>query len=378
MDLKIDNNISDIIEELNNDYQIIKKNMYWNYDKKYYINGLVVDENDMLMELSKKIIKGIDRTKLDLKLNSAVSYEIPNIDYDKMKNIVLSFFLTIDPNYSDKLAYIFSNVHVIDGKGRSYASIDGINFYNNNDLASLITLTHEVSHCLANLDENNIINDKNKVTAFAEIESELTEEIFLKSLLESNFLVVDKNSDELKPRPLNQNDINCIKYNKYKGSVIETSYRAIEELNFKRIINQANIDENLIQKICTMYNVPLNDENEKYICKRIEKFLKPYNPTQNQKYDENGYYDPKNGEHLSNESRFIYAYCFVEKFNNSNLNEEEKINFYRSYINDVKNMSFEDVLTKFNVDLSNPLSITDDFIKEFNNIVNNNEDAKKL
>ena len=41
-------------------------------------------------------------------------------------------------------------------------------------------------------------------------------------------------------------------------------------------------------------------------------------------------------------------------------------------------MSFEDVLTKFNVDLSNPLSITDDFIKEFNNIVNNNEDAKKL
>ena len=75
--------------------------------------------------------------------------------------------------------------------------------------------------------------------------------------------------------------------------------------------------------------------------------------------------------HLSNEARFIYANCLVAKFNSINLDEKQKLDFYNAYINNAKNMTFQEVLKLFNVDLSNPYNFTEEFINEFNDLTNN-------
>ena len=54
-----------------------------------------------------------------------------------------------------------------------------------------------------------------------------------------------------------------------------------------------------------------------------------------------------------------------------NLDEKQKLDFYKAYINNAKNMTFQEVLKLFNVDLSNPYNFTEEFINEFNGLTNN-------
>ena len=82
----------------------------------------------------------------------------------------------------------------------------------------------------------------------------------------------------------------------------------------------------------------------------------------------------KNGQQLSNESRFIYAECLVEKFNNMNLDKNQKVEFYKNYLNSAKDMSLQNVLQLFNVDLINISSFSEDFIRKFNFL---SDDVKK-
>lgn len=96
-------------------------------------------------------------------------------------------------------------------------------------------------------------------------------------------------------------------------------------------------------------------------------FLNQYYPEAEKLHEITDGYDKKDGKHLSNECKFLYAFCFIEKFNNMNLSQEEKNQFYKDYINNAKHLSFEEVLQNFSVDLSNPLSVADDFINTFNN-----------
>lgn len=375
--------LDESIQKLNYKYQFIKNNKFWDYNQDYVIslNGMdyQVKENDILLNIAQNVSSRANSNFV--KRNNMSDYEIANIDVEQMKNIVISFYMNIDPNLKDKLATIFSKIDFIkydenipDNKQRSFANENGIRLYYKEDLQSLVTLAHEVSHGISNLDDNCILNDKNKVKAFSEIESELTEKLFLDYLKNNGLQVRDKKTNEI--RQLNDKDIDNINYNKY-SSVLFHSYRAIEELKFKRFMKEnkiSDIDMKIIEKLSKSTGI-----DEKDLVTKIETFINEYYPSDNTVHNYVGIqgYDLKDGKHLSNESRFIYAYCFVAKFNAMNLEYKEKIEFYKNYLKNAKTMSFQEVLNLFDVDLSDSYKFSEEFINEYNYLANNENSIYK-
>ncbi len=370
-------NLEEKISKLNYKYQFVKNNMYWGYNHIYnlIINGqhFQLSENNILLNISNDISKNINDSFTNKKDMS--DYLIPNIDIKQMKKIVIDFYMQVNPNLSNKIAFILSKTNFIkydenipSNQQRSVTTSQGIKLYYKNDLKSLVTLAHELSHGISNLNDKLELKDGKDVESLSEVESVLTEELFLEYLKNTNLQIIEKNSGEV--RTLDEGIINDIKYNKYKD-VIHTSYRAIDELEFKKLLvskNISNIDEKIIEKLSISMNIPMED-----IILKIDMFIDKYYPGDNQVHNYVGVknYDLRNGLHLSNEARFIYANCLVAKFNSMNLDEKQKLDFYKAYINNAKNMTFQEVLKLFNVDLSNPYNFTEEFINEFNDLTNN-------
>lgn len=370
-------NLEEKISKLNYKYQFVKNNKYWNYNHIYnlIINGqhFQLSENNILLNISNDISKNINDSFTNKK--DMCDYLIPNIDIEQMKKIVIDFYMQVNPNLSNKIAFILSKTNFIkydenipSNQQRSVTTSQGIKLYYKNDLKSLVTLAHELSHGISNLNDKLELKDGKDVESLSEVESALTEELFLEYLKNMNLQITEKNSGEV--RTLDEGIINDIKYNKYKD-VIHTSYRAIDELEFKKLLvskNISNIDEKIIEKLSISMNIPMED-----IILKIDMFIDKYYPGDNQVHNYVGVknYDLRNGLHLSNEARFIYANCLVAKFNSMNLDEKQKLDFYKAYINNAKNMTFQEVLKLFNVDLSNPYSFTEEFINEFNGLTNN-------
>ena len=96
------------ISELNYKYQFVKNNKYWNYDQVYdlTINDKVyqISENDVLLNISHNIAKNINGSFNNKK--SMSDYEIPNIDIEQMKKIVIGFYMQVNPELSNKIAFI--------------------------------------------------------------------------------------------------------------------------------------------------------------------------------------------------------------------------------------------------------------------------------
>lgn len=370
-------NLEEKISKLNYKYQFVKNNKYWNYNHIYnlIINGqsFQLSENNILLNISNDISKNINDSFTNKK--DMCDYLIPNIDIEQMKKIVIDFYMQVNPNLSNKIAFILSKTNFIkyhenipSNQQRSVTTSQGIKLYYKNDLKSLVTLAHELSHGISNLNDKLELKDGKDVESLSEVESALTEELFLEYLKNMNLQITEKNSGEV--RTLDEGIINDIKYNKYKD-VIHLSYRAIDELEFKKLLvskNISNIDEKIIEKLSISMNIPMED-----IILRIDMFIDKYYPGDNQVHNYVGVknYDLRNGLHLSNEARFIYANCLVAKFNSMNLDEKQKLDFYNAYINNAKNMTFQEVLKLFNVDLSNPYNFTEEFINEFNGLTNN-------
>ena len=370
-------NLEEKISKLNYKYQFVKNNRYWNYNHIYnlIINGqsFQLSENNILLNISNDISKNINDSFTNKK--DMCDYLIPNIDIEQMKKIVIDFYMQVNPNLSNKIAFILSKTNFIkydenipSNQQRSVTTSQGIKLYYKNDLKSLVTLAHELSHGISNLNDKLELKDGKDVESLSEVESALTEELFLEYLKNMNLQITEKNSGEV--RTLDEGIINDIKYNKYKD-VIHLSYRAIDELEFKKLLvskNISNIDEKIIEKLSISMNIPMED-----IILKIDMFIDKYYPGDNQVHNYVGVknYDLRNGLHLSNEARFIYANCLVAKFNSMNLDEKQKLDFYKAYINNAKNMTFQEVLKLFNVDLSNPYNFTEEFINEFNDLTNN-------
>ena len=365
------------ISELNYKYQFVKNNKYWNYNQVYdlTINDKVyqISENDVLLNISHNIAKNINGSFNNKKYMS--DYEIPNIDIEQMKKIVIGFYMQVNPELSNKIAFILSKTDFIkydenipSNLQRSVTTSEGIKLYYKNDLNSLVTLAHELSHGISNLGDDLRLKDSKGVESLSEVESMLTEELFLDYLKNINLQIKEKGSNN-KVRTLDDNIINDIKYDKYKG-VILTAYRAIDELEIKKILESNkidNIDEDFIDKLSNSMNT-----SKEEMIKKIDMFVSRYYPNDNQIHDYIGVvdYDLRNGQQLSNEARFIYANCLVEKLNGMNLDNQQKIEFYKMYLNNAKNMSFQEVLKLFNVDLTNPYNFSEEFISEFNTLSN--------
>ena len=365
------------ISELNYKYQFVKNNKYWNYNQVYdlTINDKVyqISENDVLLNISHNIAKNINGSFNNRK--SMSDYEIPNIDIEQMKKIVIGFYMQVNPELSNKIAFILSKTDFIkydenipSNLQRSVTTSAGIELYYKNDLNSLVTLAHELSHGISNLGDDLRLKDSKGVESLSEVESMLTEELFLDYLKNINLQIKEKESIN-EVRTLDDNIINDIKYDKYKG-VILTAYRAIDELEIKKVLESNkidNIDEDFIDKLSNSMNT-----SKEEMIKKIDMFVSRYYPNDNQIHDYIGVvdYDLRNGQQLSNEARFIYANCLVEKLNGMNLDSQQKIEFYKMYLNNAKNMSFQGVLKLFNVDLTNPYNFSEEFISEFNNLSN--------
>lgn len=369
--------LEEIISELNYKYQFVKNNKYWNYNQVYdlTINDKVyqISENDVLLNISHNIVKNINGSFNNKKYMS--DYGIPNIDIEQMKKIVISFYMQVNLELSNKIAFILSKTDFIkydenipSNLQRSVTTSEGIKLYYKNDLNSLVTLAHELSHGISNLGDDLRLKDSKGVESLSEVESMLTEELFLDYLKNINLQIKEKGSNN-KVRTLDDNIINDIKYDKYKG-VIHTAYRAIDELEIKKILGSNkidNIDEDFIDKLSNSMNT-----SKEEMIKKIDMFVSRYYPNDNQIHDYIGVvdYDLRNGQQLSNEARFIYANCLVEKLNGMNLDNQQKIEFYKMYLNNAKNMSFQEVLKLFNVDLTNTYSFSEEFISEFNTLSN--------
>ena len=366
------------IIELNYKYQFVKNNKYWNYNQVYNLNinenFYQISENDVLLNISRTIAKSVNSTLEDKK--SMSDYLIPNIDIEQMEQIVIGFYLQVNPKLSNKIAFILSKINFIkydenipSNQQRSITTPKGIKIYYKNDLKSLVTLAHEISHGISSLTDDLKLKDGKDVESLSEVESALTEELFLDYLKNINLQIKEKeSSDEL--RTLDENIINNIKYDKYK-SAVHIAYRAIDELEIKRILvnNKIdNIDEKFIDKLSNSMNI-----SKEEIIKKIDMFISRYYPDNNQINNYIGVvdYDLRNGQQLSNEARFIYAYCLVEKLNSMNLDNSRKIDFYKMYLNRAKDMTFQEVLKLFNVNLTNLNSFSEEFIKEFNSLSNN-------
>ena len=365
------------ISELNYKYQFVKNNKYWNYNQVYDLNindkVYQISENDVLLNISHNIAKNINGSFNNKKYMS--DYEIPNIDIEQMKKIVIGFYMQVNPELSNKIAFILSKTDFIkydenipSNLQRSVTTSEGIKLYYKNDLKSLVTLAHELSHGISYLGDDLKIKDGKGVESLSEVESMLTEELFLEYLKNNNLQIKEKGSNN-EVRTLDDNIINDIKYDKYKG-VIQTAYRAIDELEIKKVleINKIdNIDEDFIDKLSNSMNI-----SKEEMIKKIDMFVSRYYPNDNQIHDYIGVvdYDLRNGQQLSNEARFIYANCLVEKLNGMNLDNQQKIEFYKMYLNNAKNMSFQEVLKLFNVDLTNQYNFSEEFISEFNTLSN--------
>lgn len=362
------------ISELNYKYQFVKNNKFWNYNQIYnlIINGQLfqLSENDILLNISNDIAKNINSTFTNKK--GMDDYIIPNIDIEQMKNIVVRFYMQINPELSNKITFILSKTEFVkhdenkpSDEQRSVSTPQGIKIYYKNDLKSLVTLAHELSHGISNFNDKLELKDGRGVESLSEVESMLTEELFLEYLKNMNLQIREKNNGET--RTLDEDIINDIKYNKYKDTIY-TSYRAIDELEFRKVLVNNNIDEDFIEKLSISMNMLKED-----IISKIDMFISRYYPSDNQVRNYIGInnYDLKNGQHLSNEARFIYANCLVEKLNGMNLDNSQKMEFYKAYLNNAKDMTFQEVLKLFNVDLTNLHSFSEEFINEFNALSNN-------
>lgn len=367
-------NLNEQINWLDYKYQFVKRNKHWDHDQSYELksnnNKIRLLENDILLKISLDIVTNICHEQIGI--NNFADYEIPNINIEQMKKIVISFFTDINPKLTDKITYIFTRTTFNkyddtkpNDNQRSFINKDRINFYYKSDLKSLISLAHEISHAVAATDDYGNICNNNKVDLFNEVESLLTEQLFLEYLRKNNLQVKEK-SIKSDIHFLDKNDINNIKYNKLKN-IIFLSYRAIDELEFKKLMKNRKvkkIDSKLINDIAQKTKL-----KPEIIILRINKFIDEYYPSDSLTHnflEDN--YDLKNGRHLSNESRFIYGWCLVEKFNNMNLSDEQKIDFYRKYLANAKYLSFQNILELFNVNILDLSDFSYEFINSFNSL----------
>ena len=86
--------LEDKINYLDYKYQFVKNNKYWDYNRLYNISinnkEYKILENDILLNVAKDISRKTDGDFVDRK--SMRDYEIPNIDIERMKKIVIDFF----------------------------------------------------------------------------------------------------------------------------------------------------------------------------------------------------------------------------------------------------------------------------------------------
>lgn len=268
-----------------------------------------------------------------------------DIDANQAMKIVIDFFEWVTSNtneanffqhLSDKISqYLFLNkikfilkkdTKMRNGNGRSVTRNGQIDWYWNKQLSDLITLAHEVCHsyCYKNSKRKNVANYN-----YAEVESLLTEELFkyyLKTKRQN--LVIQTAAPNYTFNRISLDEaIDYISYTQMDNT-INIAHRINDELALKEIL-----DKKPQLDIIDLINLHIFPQKMKIINEILGHYLE---------YDDNGIiihskpFSLKNGEHLSNEIRFIIGYAISKSFINTPRPLEKTKQLYKKYINNAK------------------------------------------
>ena len=293
-------------------------------DEKSKKNASFDNKIDQLtINISKKIVGEVGN--LDLNIDP---YKIKSgYSIDECKSVVFDFFKSINPSdeiFLNEVKNILINKVEVQ-EGRSYFDGEKIGWNYNGSLDAVVTLAHEVSHQLAKKNET--------IGIFKEVESLITEKLFLNYLYDNKIKCVNDNGVN---RELNKDDLNyMLSASMFYG--VFHSKRVIEENEFKNLYyaNQEIVDSKLLDSYSKSSDLS-NIIGDSYKIKEIARHY-----FYNKKRDDSNKFDyadynlehkfkPNNGEQLDNEIRFIYGNIVSNYF--SDVYKDDK-NIYLQYLN---------------------------------------------
>lgn len=292
---------------LNDNLNIVKKNKYFSQTDF---------KPDLLLSLNLY-------QPLSAADDSFNSLEIPS-DFN-VQEYVKNFFAIYFPDKMEEVDDIFKNkIEVRKGKGRSVATADKIVLYYQNKVQSVLTLAHEVSHML--------FMGQMKCSSLKEVESMLTEEMFLKYLLKEKAPVLIGTER----RAFSSTDILSYHQLIYQG-INNLCFRMQKEMYLKELLDTYKcFTPYLLQKFANSVDFLDVLKNVLYIKNGILANYLNSNIT----YHEN--YDALNGKHLQNEVRFIYAGLVTSIFESKNF--EEQIEIYKNYFQTMSSLNSTNIV----------------------------------
>ena len=286
------------LSAINKIYSVIKRNSDWNENYSGTIVELapvIADAVNSFDEID--LEESLFHLYIDDRSNCPVEKDGELLTIETAKEIIRSFFCEIDPNLKKKVDYILDGNMIKESATpmRAVTNRSGIHIYFNGSLGSLVALVHEVSHVIGFLDDNN--NERANITQWGlyEVESKLTEQIFMQYISHAGLMIRTKTGNRDR---ISKIDRISMLLRDYKGS-LETVRRAMMELDIRNL-NGKEIDDDFIDYFCKKYRIN-QEEAYKFIQMTLLHYYADSNSPQN--------YVINNGEHLSNEMKFVYARC---------------------------------------------------------------------
>ena len=287
---------------LNKELDIVKWNKYFSqmdFNPEWLLN---LNLNPLLKEVD----------------NSFNKLEVAK-DFDVFR-CVQNFYKKYFPDKEEEVANILKTKLIIQNeKGRSVTKDKVIYFYYQNKVTDALTLAHEISHML--------FKGQMKCSELKEVESMLTEEMFLNYLVDISLPVFCEGREKLFSQTDRASYHQLIHYH-----IAELYFRMQKEVLLKKLLhNQMYFTPYTLT--CFAHSSHLLDllKSGLYIQNGIfANYLKEnvaYKPS----------YDLENGRHLQNEVRFIYAGLLTSIFNAKPKEEQAKI--YHNYFKNISSLN---------------------------------------
>ena len=316
------------LEEINSMISILIKNKYFNE---------MLDENnpklDQIYDIAKKFDRSYLRDNVNVQSIKSLKVSCNNIE---LINIIRNFYRSL--NIPDGvLDSIQKNIIIKPNLNRAFATNEKIYLGpNNGTLEYMMTIIHEVAHCIRFYSRNNKGLDTGLI---AELEAKEAEEMFYKYLIEKDKkIIVDSNNDL---RSLNNNDVKqeMLFEMENEKNIIK---RAIEECEFIKVLKNNMHNDGSYQFTQDSFAKALSNYGPEKIS-RI-KFLKYNYLSDNPAFIYSDNYDVGNGKHLTNEFRFVFSRLITVYLDNTPYQDK-----FGEYLLSGNLVKIKDVLSYYNV-----------------------------
>ncbi len=345
----VKNSICDFLN-INIDKQS-KKNLSF----KYKVDDLTLSIAQKLVNDTQGLNTNIDDSKVKTHLG-----------IDDCKKIVLDFFMSInqsDPVFASDVYNALYNMKVYNHPGRSYTNDKEIVLYFNGDLGDLVAIAHEVSHAIAKKHDlklsTKIPSDREKINnrnLLKEVESKMTESMFLRYLYDNKIECVDDNGYS---RMMSDDDLDYMLLSSM-SSGINNSKRACDETLFKKLY-YSNKDKVTPQLLDTYANSEILNDVIRNSAKI--KFIIGCYFSKDPSFDYSTTFVPNNGKNLDNEIRFIYGNIIANHFSES-FGCDKKV-YYEYLINGKYHCDINKLSSLLGFDPNNKDVLVDNYLNTY-------------